>query len=237
MFGKFELLKLKLLSRHVSYFSRTKKFKISLSNLEECFEEITERDLSKFEHMTHDGDILHLPKGNYLSPLIKCTETRRYSIVGHGRIISTNQIISVEKGVVDIREETGIYKPFFGGKIEFESIDVPKGHFDDLSKERWLATGIFDSFKKIRWALDRQILGDKSKCLVDLGYSYQYHIQEMSKYMQELSDFHKSGKAKPFLMGSPKKPSQGLSNCCRNMLYDDVNYWFDPKNFKEALHK
>ncbi len=219
------------MKRHLKYLTLISHLRRSRQDIEECFSAIEIGDLKNLEHLTHDGNIFHRTEKVYYAPLNKCLTSGKYGLTCYGKINSVTT--TLRRGVWG---EFGNYLGLFGKWIQFPPIKVPEKDLESLKQERKLVISILHNYKLVGWAIQNRLLG-KESTKEPTQHELEYYISHLYEGMKNLHQFHRGGKSRPFLMGSPKRPSQGLSNIHRNMFYWEVNQWLNPNILKPLLRE
>ena len=115
---------------------------------------------------------------------------------------------------------TGVYDRS-GRNIKFMPMQIPKEILDDLDHEYKTVFSVIDNFKKLNWALKKQLMVDVG--VPDLGKDAGHYVQRMHESLIDISEFHHSNRNHAFIMDSPDGPSAAASNQRRNSLYDFVD--------------
>ncbi|MBI4162077.1 MAG: hypothetical protein HY513_00210 [Candidatus Aenigmarchaeota archaeon] len=202
--------------------TRIKRLKTTFGKMLAYFDGMTEEMLHHYDYVTHDGGIEDVIK-SYLFCLDDCVLNRRYYLVNNGRI----KIISSSDPFNGIPFDIGQYRTAFGRIKPVHREEIPADSMEDLKDELRLLTNTLHGFKIIRWAMDKKLKGARSDFAnVDLKHHSAYAWDAYNS-LEELDLFHSSGRARPFLMGAPGRPSASESNKVRNELYDAVNGLFE----------
>ncbi len=189
------------------------RLNVSLDEFVKHFARFTKEDLRKYDWLVHDGDIVEVVYNNYTWFLEQCLNTGQYPF-------------GTEFGVknYDARgREIGQYRISYTPPIAIKRLQEPvrPGDTKKLREELDLAVDMCHGFKKIRWALDRELKGNESD-VPDLGHPSGHYVHKTYETLVALAHFQNSGEAKPFVMGL-FGPSARWSNRHRKIVYKYID--------------
>lgn len=98
---------------------------------------------------------------------------------------------------------------------------VPKEVLTYLREEYTKAVGVLDAFKKLNWALKKKFNVGDLLCKL-LGGNVEDRAIALHESLVDISAFHQSERARPFLIDKSTGLSVNFSNHERNRLYDFV---------------
>lgn len=195
---------------------RLRRLKVTLEDMQQYFDGLTEETLGEYDWIVHGGDIAKAGEDLFFY-LDLCVRDGVYFVE-----TTTNDPYASP----DEDNKQGIYIPRWGKEKKVYTRRIPEPILNDLRKEHDFLVGIIHGFKKIRWAIDKELKGDR--CEIPeaqyLKHDHDHYVRETYDDLEALATFHASGKDHPFIIDRPPNElSKNESTYQRNLFYDAVN--------------